>query len=121
MFFRFSAALLLIVLVSMAGVALEKRTLELRRAVSRQYYQTDLLIELHVRLRLKTQQLTAPSQLASLPAPSQPATSRRSANAGSATRSDRPSGPPPAEQRRAQTARLPLLRFQQPFSPEGID
>lgn len=64
MFFRFAAGLLLVVLVSMVGVRLEKQTLEMRRAVSVQYYQTDVLLELLVRLRLETQKLTAPAQLA---------------------------------------------------------
>lgn len=64
MFFRFAAGLLLVVLVSMVGVRLEKQTLEMRRAVSVQYYQTDVLLELLVRLRLETQKLTAPAQVA---------------------------------------------------------
>lgn len=64
MFFRFAAGLLLVVLVSMVSVRLEKQTLEMRRAVSVQYYQTDVLLELLVRLRLETQKLTAPAQLA---------------------------------------------------------
>ena len=63
-FFRFAAGLLLVVLVSMVGVRLEKQTLEMRRAVSVQYYQTDVLLELLVGLRLETQKLTAPAQLA---------------------------------------------------------
>lgn len=63
-FFRFAAGLLLVVLVSMVGVRLEKQTLEMRRAVSVQYYQTDVLLELLVRLRLETQKLTAPAQVA---------------------------------------------------------
>lgn len=117
MFFRFSAALLLIVTVSMAGVVLEKRTLELRRSISRQHYQTDLLLEQHVRLRLDTQRLTAPSQLAQLQTDLtnenarklQPAT-RRPAPSSTDTRLD--DAPPVA---------LPLLRFQRPFNPEGID
>ena len=63
-FFRFASGLMLVVLVSMAGVWLEKQTLEMRRAVSVQYYQTDALLDLLVRLRLETQQLTAPAQMA---------------------------------------------------------
>lgn len=118
-FFRFSAALVLVVLVSMAGVMLEKRTLELRRAVSRQYYHTDLLVEHHVRLRLETQQLTSVSQLTAgrplseYPAP-QPGVRRSAAVQRNAAESDGGIG-------EAAPARLPLLRFQQPFSPEGID
>ena len=64
MYFRFAAGLMLVVIVSMAGVWLEKQTLEMRRTVSVQYYQTDVLFDLLVRLRLETQQLTAPAQMA---------------------------------------------------------
>ena len=64
MFFRFAASLILVVLVSMVGIGLEKQTLQMKRAVSRQYFQKDLLLEMHTRLRLSIQQLTAPSQLA---------------------------------------------------------
>ncbi len=66
MYFRFASGLLLVVLVSMAGVWLEKQTLEMRRSVSVQYYQTDVLLDLLVRLRLETQQLTAPAQMAAM-------------------------------------------------------
>lgn len=66
MFFRFAAALFLVVLISMVGIGLEKQTLEMKRAVSRQYFQKDLLLELHAKQRLRIQQLTAPSQLAEL-------------------------------------------------------
>lgn len=63
MFFRFGSALVLVVMVSMAGVALEKRTLELRRDVSRQHYQMDLLNDAYARARLRTQQLGAPERV----------------------------------------------------------
>jgi hypothetical protein len=63
-FFRFSAALILVVFVSMVGIGLEKQTLKMKRAVSGQYFQKDLLLEMHAHLRLKIQTLTAPSQLA---------------------------------------------------------
>ena len=117
MFFRFSAALILIVIVSMAGVVLEKRTLELRRAVSRQYYQTDLLLEQHVRLRLETQRLTAPAQLEILQ-------SRRTSQSGGRTTAANQSRSRTEDSRNSDSpvsARLPLLRFQQPINPEGID
>ena len=119
MFFRFAAALLLIVLVSMAGVMLEKQILDLRRAVSRQYYQTDLLIELHVKLRLETQQLTSPSQLAALapePGPEKSPPQKKS------RRTVVRQAELPQDATRENTApRIPLLRFQRPFNPEGID
>lgn len=105
-FFRFVASLILVVLVSMVGIGLEKQTLEMKRAVSRQYFQVDLLLEMHARLRLQVQELTAPANLAKieaetlsrhnrLPEPSQPSSSL-----------------PPAEiSRRPQ---LPLLRWEHP-------
>ena len=117
MFFRFAAGLMLVVLVSMAGVWLEKQTLEMRRTVSVQYYQTDVLLDLILRLRLDTQELTAPAQMAvteesqksrskhhSRPQP------RGSRVADRETESSEPAG-----------QSLPLLRFQHPFNPEGID
>lgn len=117
MYFRFAAGLMLVVLVSMAGVWLEKQTLEMRRTVSVQYYQTDVLLDLLVRLRLETQQLTAPAQMAvtleadKRKSKQQPKTERRRSRV--ADRSEEPSG--------SNGQRLPLLRFQHPFNPEGID
>lgn len=120
MFFRFAAGLLLVVLVSMAGVRLEKQTLEMRRSVSVQYYQTDLLLEFLVRLRLDTQRLTAPAQLA---VTIEDASKSKELN--SATLQKRRPKSRVAEQPRrsprTSDARLPLLRFQHPFNPEGID
>ena len=63
MFFRFGSAVVLVVLVSLAGIALEKRNLELRRSLSRQHYRMDVLREAHVRLRVRTQELGAPARL----------------------------------------------------------
>ena len=63
MFFRFGSAIFLAVLVAMCGVLLEKRTLNLRRDVTRQYYRTDMLLESYARLRLRTQQLAAPTRV----------------------------------------------------------
>jgi len=80
----------------MAGVALETQILELRRQVSRQYYRTDVLIELHARLRLKTQQLAAPGRLIE--------TIRET---GSLLKTPRAAASHPRQ-------RLPLLRWQQP-------
>jgi len=119
-FFRFAAGLLLVVLVSMAGVRLEKQTLEMRRAVSLQYYQTDLLLEMLVRLRLETQRLTAPAQLA---ATIEDASSGRAA-VSPASRDKRSKSRAPKESTKAEHRgedRLPLLRFQHPFNPQGID
>jgi hypothetical protein len=98
-------------------VWLEKQTLEMRRVVSVQYYQTDVLLDLLVRLRLETQQLTAPAQLATAQetekrqSKQQPKTERRRSRV--ADRRDDTS--------RSTGESLPLLRFQHPFNPEGID
>jgi hypothetical protein len=122
-FFRFAAGLLLVVLVSMAGVRLEKHTLQMRRDVSVQYYQTDLLLELLVRLRLETQRLTAPAQLA---ATMEDAASPKLRTSDSPIRprlktATRPDSSDDKVKRPASDERLPLLRFQHPFNPEGID
>lgn len=118
MYFRFIAGLVLVALVSMAGVRLEKQTLELRRAVTLQYYQTDLLLELLVQLRLETQRLTAPAQLA--------ATAQNAAHTGknptqAGRRASARMATQPPEPERSKDSQLPLLRFQHPFNPEGID
>jgi hypothetical protein len=63
MFFRFGVALLLVVLTSLAGTTLEKRNLELKRAVSRQYYRLERLQEQHAGKRALAQQLGAPNRL----------------------------------------------------------
>ncbi len=63
MFFRFGSALALVVLISLAGTALEKRNLKLRRAVSRQHYRLEILLEQHAANRVLAQQLGAPSRL----------------------------------------------------------
>jgi hypothetical protein len=122
-FFRFAAGLILVVLVSIASIRLEKQTLEMRRSVSVQYYQTDLLLDLLVRLRLETQRLTAPAQLA--------ATIESANNAAKfpASNAERPRtriAERKLDERKATddsevNGRLPLLRFQQAFNPEGID
>lgn len=63
MFFRFGAAVALIVAVSLLGIALEKRTLALRRAISLQTYRAEQLEERRVQLRLRCEQLGAPGRL----------------------------------------------------------
>jgi hypothetical protein len=62
MYFRFGSALVLVVLISLAGIALEKRNLELRRSVTRQRFRHDVLHDAHIRLRLETQRLGAPAR-----------------------------------------------------------
>lgn len=60
MFFRFAAALVVVVLISLAGTALEKRNLELRRSVSHQQYRLDVLLQKYAAHRVQAQQLGAP-------------------------------------------------------------
>lgn len=62
MYFRFGSALVLVMLISVAGIALEKRNLELRRGVARQRFQMDALRDAHARIRLETQRLGSPAQ-----------------------------------------------------------
>jgi len=110
MFFRFAAALMLVVSVSMAQIGLEKQSLRLRRSVSRQYYQMDELLELHAQLRLDIQQLSAPSHfLAGSNLPSPPAKPSRVLNEH-----------PAAAVRQAVPTRLPLLRWERPVRPDGV-
>lgn len=63
MYFRFGSALFLVVVIAVAGVAIEKRCLALRRAVTTQRFQQDALHDISARLKLKTHQLGAPARL----------------------------------------------------------
>ncbi|MEO1996965.1 MAG: hypothetical protein ABGZ17_16990, partial [Planctomycetaceae bacterium] len=63
MYFRFGSALLLVLAISLGGIAFEKGNLELRRRLTRQHYQTAVLLEKHAKLRLKTQRLGAPNRV----------------------------------------------------------
>jgi len=63
MFFRFGSALILVVVTSLLGIAVEKQNLTLRREISRQHYRMDVLQEEHARLRLRSQQLAAVERL----------------------------------------------------------
>lgn len=53
---------MLVVLISAAGIALEKERLNLDRRVSRQQYRLDVLRDRQARLRLRTEQLGAPNR-----------------------------------------------------------
>ncbi len=111
MFFRFAAALMLVVAVSMAQVGLEKQSLRLRRQVSRQYYQMDELLELHAQLRLDIQKLSAPSHYVV------------DGHHPVDTVQHRPLRTPAENQqdRRIQRSAspLPLLRWERPVRPDG--
>ena len=63
MFFRFGAAVALIVAVSLLGIAVEKRSLSLKRAISLQTYRAAQLEERRMQLRLRCEQLGAPARL----------------------------------------------------------
>lgn len=63
MFFRFSFAVILVVLTSLLGIAVEKQNLEFRREISRQHYRMDVLKEQHSRLRVRSQDLSAIQRL----------------------------------------------------------
>jgi hypothetical protein len=63
MYFRFGAALVLAVLVAVSGIAIEKRCLMMRRALSREHYRYEVVRDLHARQHLLTQQLGAPARL----------------------------------------------------------
>jgi len=63
MFFRFGAAITLLVLIALAGIALEKRNLARKQSLSLQVYRYDQLQDEYAKLRLRTQQLGAPARL----------------------------------------------------------
>ncbi len=100
MFFRFGAALLLVVSVALAGTVLETRNLSLRRSLSQQQYRMDILLESQSSLRLETQRLGAPSKLLDALEQSDAALYR-------------PPKPQRADQRKA-----PLLNWSNTQSPE---
>ncbi|MCH2202072.1 MAG: hypothetical protein MK102_08880 [Fuerstiella sp.] len=110
MFFRFAAAILLVVAISMAQISLEKQSLIVRRSVSRQYYQMDELLELHAQLRLDIQQLSAPSHFPAI-LETVPSPTRRVGNVTT---------DPQTKFRTVAPVRLPLLRWQRPVRPDGV-
>ncbi len=63
MFVRFQGAILLAALVAVGGSALEGAALDRRRSIGRQYYRVDVLRERVARLRLRSEELGAPSRL----------------------------------------------------------
>ena len=62
MYFRFGAAIVLVVIVSVVGVALEKQSLSYRRSISQQRFRLDVLVEQYAQMRLKAQRLGAPAR-----------------------------------------------------------
>ena len=61
LFFRFAVAVAIVVLIVSQGLILEKERLELRREVSQQQAETEILVEKEVRLRMEAHQLGAPA------------------------------------------------------------
>lgn len=134
-FFRFVCALILAAMVSMTGIMLEKQTLERKRDVTRQYYQLDLLLELHAQSRLRIQKLTSPSlQIAAqglLPSSSGDSNwaieSYLVTDAESEVAVDSIDARLPSDsqaepsQTRPSKSNLPLLRWQQPVSADRAD
>jgi len=107
MYFRFGSAVFLVVVMSLIGIAVEKRNLDLRREISRQHYRMDVLQEEHARLRLHSQHLAAIERLSE--------TVDASGSDGLTT----PDTPRPAgtQQRR----RLPTLFGQRPLTDPRIE
>ncbi|QDT27455.1 hypothetical protein Enr10x_27720 [Gimesia panareensis] len=63
MLFRFVSAILLAVAVSLIGIALEKESLKLKRQVSRQHYQLEVLINAHAKMKLAAQRASSPRKV----------------------------------------------------------
>ncbi len=63
MYFRFALALLLVVGISLLGIAIEKDNLRLRQQITRQHYRMDVLSERLAGARSETERLGAPSRL----------------------------------------------------------
>jgi len=104
------------VLVSMVGIVLEKQTLEMKRAVSRQYFQVDLLLEMHAKLRLSIQELTAPSQLAEIQAKDR----RLSRHVQKFPRAQQPAAISDEARADIEPPQLPLLRWEHPAKTIGL-
>lgn len=63
MFFRFGSAVILVVLIGLAGAALERQNLELRRRISRQEFLMSVLQDRRAEITLRVQQLGAPRRV----------------------------------------------------------
>lgn len=62
MYVRFGAALILVVLVSLWGVSLEKHNLDLKRRLTQQSFQHNVLQEHLLAARVQVQQMSAPTR-----------------------------------------------------------
>jgi len=63
MYFRFCCAIILLVLISLVGIFLEKQNLEIRRSISKQQFQKDILHDDYSKLRLVTHQYGSPDRI----------------------------------------------------------
>ena len=129
MFFRFINAIVLVVLVSMAGVEIEKRILNLRREISKQQYQTEILLEQHTALRLRTQELSSPDRMLQTlreqkfePRPLAPSQASGRTTSTGPESPDSGTGAQPYRRREEPVARhpmtpLPLMNWQLPARP----
>lgn len=63
MYVRFGAGVLLVVVLSLTGVALEKEILSTKRELSHQAYREEVLLDRHHRSRMVVQQLSAPERI----------------------------------------------------------
>ncbi|MFV0445399.1 MAG: hypothetical protein ACK5Q5_17615 [Planctomycetaceae bacterium] len=64
MFFRFAVVVIALLALAIAGVAIEKRKLELQREIILQEYQRQQLLERRSRLQLEIERLSAPQRFA---------------------------------------------------------
>jgi hypothetical protein len=113
MFFRFGSAVVLVVLISLVGIAIEKQNLHQRRELSRQHYQMDVLRDEHTRLRLRCQSLASIERLfESVDGNHMQVTPRDSIQTDVQQNAD-PSASPTTKQKT--NRRVPLLFFQQPL------
>ena len=62
-FFRFGAALALVVAIALAGTALETQNLAYKRQLSQQQYRLEVLVETQASLKLEAQRLGTPAKL----------------------------------------------------------
>jgi len=111
MFFRFASAVCLVVLISLVGIAIEKRSLELRRELSRQCYQMDALRDQQARLRFRSQQLAAIERL------------YETVEQGNSdlTLPEKPAQIPRAARSQAGHRRVPLLLWRQPVDDWHVE
>ncbi len=66
MYFRFTVAIALLTAIAVIGISVQKQNLALKRHISLQQYQLELLREEEARLRLDVQRLQAPERLQQL-------------------------------------------------------